>query len=136
MMYEGDVAAGLKVVAAIRARYTGGNRNPFNEGECGHHYARAMASWAALLALTGFQYDGVTQTMTFAASKKPAQWFWSNGHAWGTVRQKKVKGGVEVNLEVSEGTLKLRKLCLTGAGEIELPQALALTAGKTAKWCL
>jgi uncharacterized protein (DUF608 family) len=136
MMYEGDVAAGLKVVAAIRARYTGGNRNPFNEAECGNHYARAMASWAAVLAMTGFQYDGVTQTMAFAASKKPAQWFWSNGHAWGTVRQKKVKGGVEVSLEVSEGTLKLRKLCLSGAGEIELPQALALTAGKTAKWCL
>ena len=134
MMYEGDVAAGLKVIAAIRDRYDGRKRNPFNEAECGNHYARAMASWAAVLVCTGFQYDGPSQTMTFAASRKSAQWFWSNGHAWGTVRQKKVKGGIEVNLEVIEGTLKLRKLCLAGAGEIELPQAVAMTAGKTAKW--
>ena len=28
------------------------------EAECGHHYARAMASWAAVLALSGFRYHG------------------------------------------------------------------------------
>ncbi len=33
-------------IRAIRDRYDGARRNPFDEAECGHHYARAMASWA------------------------------------------------------------------------------------------
>ena len=36
--------------------------------ECGHHYARSMASWALLTALSGFKYDMVEGTMSF----KPA----------------------------------------------------------------
>jgi hypothetical protein len=49
----------LEIIMAIRARYDGLKRNPFNEAECGHHYARAMASWAAILALSGFEYSAV-----------------------------------------------------------------------------
>ena len=44
---------GLRCIAAIRARYDGRKRSPFDEAECGHHYARAMASWAAVLAWPG-----------------------------------------------------------------------------------
>ena len=58
MLYEGQTR-GLKCIAAIRDRYDGRKRNPFDEAECGHHYARAMATWAAVLALTGFRYSGV-----------------------------------------------------------------------------
>lgn len=32
-------------------------RNPFDEYECGHWYARAMASYALLEGLTGIRYD-------------------------------------------------------------------------------
>ncbi|NLF01419.1 MAG: hypothetical protein GX601_10635, partial [Anaerolineales bacterium] len=46
MIYEGLIDEGLAVVEAIRARFDGARRNPWNEQECGHHYARAMASWA------------------------------------------------------------------------------------------
>ena len=38
--------------------FPGRRRNPFDEAECGHHYARAMASWGLVVALTGFGYDG------------------------------------------------------------------------------
>jgi uncharacterized protein (DUF608 family) len=38
-----------EVVANIRARHDGRKRNPFDEPECGHYYARSMASWAVLL---------------------------------------------------------------------------------------
>ncbi len=58
MLYEGQRDEGLRVIEAIRARYDGQRRSPFDEAECGHHYARAMASWAAMLALTGFHYSG------------------------------------------------------------------------------
>ena len=84
MLFEGQRAAGLKGIAAVRARYDGRRRNPFDEAECGHHYGRAMASWTGILALTGFRYSGVLRALTFAA--RPGRHFWSNGYAWGTCR--------------------------------------------------
>ena len=47
LIYEGMVKEGLAIVEAARARYDGTRRNPWNEIECGHHYARAMSSWCA-----------------------------------------------------------------------------------------
>ncbi len=87
MLYEGQREAGLRVIEAIRARYDGERRSPFDEAECGHHYSRAMASWAAVLALTGFRYSGVERAIRFAPVAGPVRWFWSTGNAWGTVRQ-------------------------------------------------
>lgn len=34
----------------IRSRFDGRKRNPFDETECGHHYARALAAWSVLQA--------------------------------------------------------------------------------------
>lgn len=85
MLYEEQTDDGMRVINAIRDRYDGLKRNPFDEAECGHHYARAMASWAAVLALTGFQYSAVSGVMRFALNA--GQTFWSTGYAWGTCRQ-------------------------------------------------
>jgi len=82
MLYEGMEQEGLEVIRNIRERYDGSKRSPFNEAECGHHYARAMASWASVLALTGFQYSAVDKTINF--NNQLGNWFWSNGYAWGT----------------------------------------------------
>lgn len=84
MLYEGQTANGLKCIQSIRDRFDGEKRNPFDEPECGHHYARAMASWSAVLALSGFQYSGIDKKMTF--TNKPGTYFWSNGYEWGTAR--------------------------------------------------
>ena len=43
MMYEGMTKEGVTVYQAARSRFDGRRRNPFDEAECGHHYARAMA---------------------------------------------------------------------------------------------
>jgi uncharacterized protein (DUF608 family) len=59
----GHVAEGLEIVRACRERYDGRVRNPFNEIECGHWYARAMASYALLQAMTGARYDAVDKTL-------------------------------------------------------------------------
>ena len=78
MLYEGMTDEGLQSIRDIRARYDGLKRNPFDEAECGHHYARAMASWAAVLALTGFQlFGGDARASRWPAS--PAALFWSTG---------------------------------------------------------
>ena len=63
MIYEGMVEEGLAIIKGARDRYDGINRppvprNPWNEIECGGHYARAMSSWSILLALSGYEYDG------------------------------------------------------------------------------
>ena len=49
VMY-GDRAGAERTVRDIRDRYDGRKRNPFDEAECGHHYARALAAWSVLKA--------------------------------------------------------------------------------------
>jgi hypothetical protein len=133
MLYEGQTAPGIKVTHAIRERYDGMKRNPFDEAECGHHYARAMAAWAGGLALTGFHYSGVSKTMTFSrwAGKdgKGSKHFWSNGYAWGTCEQRPVKTGVNVKLRVLGGKVSLSRFALAGAGEKRFDAVKALGAG-------
>jgi hypothetical protein len=63
LMIVGRVEQALEIVRACRARYDGRVRNPFDEYECGHWYARAMSSYAMLQALTRARYDAVTRTL-------------------------------------------------------------------------
>jgi uncharacterized protein (DUF608 family) len=118
MLQEGLREEGLELMAAIRARYEGQRRNPFDEAECGHHYARAMASWSAVLALTGFSWDASAGTMSFLLAPEDATWFWSNGAAWGTFRQSSTRSSddaIEAELKVLHGSLPLRHLSLTSS---------------------
>jgi hypothetical protein len=62
-MMMGEIEKGLDIVRAARSRYDGRVRNPFNEYECGHWYARALSSYALLQGLTGVRFDALTQTM-------------------------------------------------------------------------
>ncbi len=123
MLYEGLEKDGLKLIQAIRDRYDGAKRNPFDEAECGHHYARAMASWAAVLALSGFDYSAITQTLTFAA--RPGKWFWSTGAAWGVCEIRNRGGKMVIKLEVLHGQIALARLKLTGHGECVTPTGTA-----------
>jgi hypothetical protein len=64
LIMRGMVTEGLRIVRAARDRYTGVVRNPFDEYECGHWYARAMSSYALLSALSGLRYDAVDKVLT------------------------------------------------------------------------
>jgi non-lysosomal glucosylceramidase len=114
MLYEGQTENGLKCIESIRDRFDGEKRNPFDEPECGHHYARAMASWASMLALTGFHYSGVDKSISFTS--KPGTYFWSNGYAWGTVQIQDNK----VTIHVLYGNLSVRKLIVQNKTEVKL----------------
>jgi uncharacterized protein (DUF608 family) len=131
MLYEGQVEDGLTLIQAIRARYDGYKRSPFDEAECGHHYGRAMAAWATVLALSGFHYSAVSATITFTAQTTPNQLFWSNGNAWGICRQTQLGKGVQVEIEVKDGEIALQVLVLTGLGSVHLGATRVLRAGQT-----
>jgi len=63
LMLEGEVREGLEIVRVCRDRYDGRIRNPFNEYECGHWYARALSSYGLLQGLTGLRYDAIDKTL-------------------------------------------------------------------------
>ncbi|NLE43464.1 MAG: hypothetical protein GX620_01980 [Chloroflexi bacterium] len=123
-LYEGMRDDGLRCIANIRERYDGQKRSPFNEAECGHHYARAMAAWAAVLALEGFHYSGVTGAMEFAPHD--GAFFWATGDAWGTCAMRIDEAGADVQLEVLHGTLTLETFTLTevGASTFDAPRQI------------
>jgi non-lysosomal glucosylceramidase len=114
MIYEGLVEEGLEVVGAIRARFDGQRRNPWNEQECGHHYARAMASWAVLLALGGFRYSAVSKKVELVPRWRPEAFhsFWAVSSGWGMVEQSIEANQQVVHWEVLSGELLVEKMRL------------------------
>ena len=63
LMLLGHAAEGLEIVRTCRDRYDGRIRNPFDEYECGHWYARAMSSYALLQGLSGARYDAIDRVL-------------------------------------------------------------------------
>lgn len=82
---RGKVEDAAKVVSAIRDRYDGIKRNPWNEIECGSNYARSMASYALIPLLSGFTFDIPMKHIGFKPYKKNFKSLWSVADAWGTV---------------------------------------------------
>ncbi|MEJ7647938.1 MAG: GH116 family glycosyl hydrolase [Nakamurella sp.] len=56
-LWEGLLEEADAVLEALWDRYDGRRRNPYNEIECGDHYARAMAGWTVLEAMAGLRHD-------------------------------------------------------------------------------
>ena len=109
LIYEGFIDEGLTIVKAVRDRHDGYRRNPWNEVECGNHYARSMASWAVLTALSGFKCDMVNKKIWFSPkiNKENFSCFWSTGTAWGVFKQKMnpETGKYECDIDVLYGKL-------------------------------
>ncbi len=114
LIYEGMVEEGLTLVQAVRDRYDGERRNPWDEVECGHHYARAMSSWSLLLALSGCHYSAPARSLSFEPRVSPGDFrcFFSAGEAWGSYAQR-LDGPVQSHvLDVRSGTVEIRRLTL------------------------
>jgi len=120
MLYEGQTEAGVRVFEAVRDRYDGYKRNPFNEGEYGHRYARAMASWAGIPAWTGFSYSAVNRSMAFNPGE--GKFFWSNGYLYGTVEIRSGGNQKTVVLTCLNGDLHLDAFGLNGYGSVPFPE--------------
>ena len=116
MMYTGMIREGVECVSDIRRRYDGIRRNPWDEAECGHHYARAMASWSGLVALSGFAYRGAEQSVTVRPRwrERPFRSFWSMGTGWGMFSL----AGNRLTLSVSAGNLPVSRIEFLTAGNV------------------
>lgn len=109
LIYEGMVEEGLTLVLAVRERHDGVRRNPWDEAECGYHYARALSSWGLLLALSGFSYDRQAGVLSFrpVINEEAFRTFWSTGTAWGTYAQTLTSEcDWRVELDVLQGDLE------------------------------
>lgn len=107
---EGLVEEGLKVLKALRARYSGTRRNPYNEIECGDHYTRAMAGWSVLAAISGYRYNALAETLAFAPAQDLAEFRapFLTRDGWGTFMQRHQ----QVRLTCAFGEIRLRHLSL------------------------
>ena len=94
MIYEGMIEEGLSLVMGTRRRHRGDRRNPWDEFECGHHYARSMASYALLLALSGFGYSAPEKRIAFSPKifQDEFRVFFSVASGWGLYTQKIWRG--------------------------------------------
>jgi uncharacterized protein (DUF608 family) len=95
LMMMGEVEKGLNIVRTCRNRYDGSIRNPFDEYECGHWYARAMSSYGMLQGLTGVRYDAVNQMMFISSRIGDFTGFISTETGFGTVGLKHGKPFLE-----------------------------------------
>ena len=104
MIQEGLVEEGLKITQAVRNRYDGEKRNPWNEFECGSNYARSMASYALLNAYSGFEFDMVRGMIGFHPVRLDSfSCFWSLDSGWGTFHM----SADAIELKVLYGSLEV-----------------------------
>jgi len=129
LIAEGMVSEGLTLVEAVRSRYDGSTRNPWNEYECGSYYARAMSSFALLIALSGFRYSAATRTLTVAPAidNKHFRCFFSTATGWGTLSLR----GNRLEVRLREGKLIVDTLQVTcGSQTVTLYPGLTIRAGE------
>jgi len=119
MFYSGMIAQGVEYVENLRARYDGVKRNPWDEAECGHHYARAMSSWSSVVALSGFHYEG-DRAHVSALPRLPHdnfQCFWATGTGWGTYSLKRSQAGsVQFVIHTLAGRLPCKSCAVPASG--------------------
>jgi hypothetical protein len=130
LISEGFIDEGLTIVHATRSRYDGHTRNPWNEYECGSYYARAMASYALLIALSGFRYSAVTRTLHLEPKPetRPFRCFFSTASGWGSI----TLSAARLQIAVQQGQLALDKIVLTDKGQSrELDVHCLILPGKT-----
>jgi len=122
MAWEGMVTEALAICRGIHDRYHPSKHNPFNEVECGDHYARAMAGYGVFLGLCGFEYHGPSAHLGFAPRITPEDFraAFTAAEGWGTLSQKRIGRQQTNRVEVKWGKLPVKTLAF------QLPDGVAL----------
>ncbi|MHB8522332.1 MAG: GH116 family glycosyl hydrolase [Limisphaerales bacterium] len=131
MIWEGMLMEGLAVTRMIHDRYHAARRNPWNEVECGDHYARAMASYGVFLAACGYEHHGPKRRLGFAPRLTPENFrcAFTTAEGWGAFEQKVEGGTSKVEIDVRYGRLRLQTLAL-GLTEDSKPTQATVTAAE------
>jgi uncharacterized protein (DUF608 family) len=126
LLWAGQVEPALELTAAARRRHDGERRNPWDEEECGHHYARAMAAWSPVLAFSGFLYDAPRRHLSIKPVRRSQtvfRCFWSTASGWGWFSL-----GPRFTIYVQEGALAFDTLDLGRPVNLRAP--VRLSAGQ------
>jgi hypothetical protein len=114
MIWENMLLEGLAIERALHDRYHGSRRNPWNEVECGDHYARSMASYGVFIAACGFEYHGPKGHIGFAPRLTPGNFKapFTAAEGWGCFEQKCRESEVSCQITVKFGKLKVKTVAL------------------------
>ena len=132
MAWEGMVTEALAICRGIHERYHPAKHNPWNEVECGDHYARALASWGVLIGLAGFDYHGPMGRIRFAPRITPKAFrsVFTAAEGWGSLAQER-EGNTQTNrIEVKWGRLRVGKVLLALPEGASLKRATITMDGK------
>ncbi|MEI7729905.1 MAG: GH116 family glycosyl hydrolase [Verrucomicrobiota bacterium] len=133
MIWEGMVQEGLAITRAVHDRYHASRRNPWNEVECGDHYARSMASYGVYLAACGYEYHGPQGRLGFAPRLTPEKFqaAFTAAEGWGTFTQWLENGTAMARVALKWGQLRVRTLALGLPPNTAAAKVKIIVAGKT-----
>jgi non-lysosomal glucosylceramidase len=122
MAWEGMLTEALAICRGVHERYHPAKHNPWNEIECGDHYARALASWGVLTGLSGFEYHGPARHIGFAPRITPDDFccVFTAAEGWGTLTQTRRERDQTNAIAVRWGRLPVETVA------VELPEGATL----------
>ena len=135
MVWEGMVEEAVAICDGVQKRYDPAKHNPFNEIECGDHYARAFASWGVYTALAGYEYHGPKGHLGFAPAVTPDDFraAFTAAEGWGTFSQKRNGKTQHEQIELRWGRLALKSLAFEVPENFKPAQVTLTTAGGSSK---
>ncbi len=112
MAWENMVTEALAICRGVHDRYHPAKHNPFNEIECGDHYARAFASWGVYTALSGFEYNGPEGHVGFAPRVTPENFraAFTAAEGWGSFAQTRNRKSQREKIIMRWGRVNLKTL--------------------------
>ncbi len=129
-IHVGMLREGLETIEDVRWRFDGERRNPWDEPECGHHYARAMSAWSSVVAWSGFHYHAADKALTLSPKTSAPSFtsFWSTGAGWGVFSVVPENGRTRAKITVTEGSLPLKTI-RCGNATLTLDDGAAIKPG-------
>jgi hypothetical protein len=132
MAWEGMLTEALATCRAVHERYHPSRRNPFNEIECGDHYARALAAWGVLTALCGFEHDGPRGHIGFAPRLTPEDFrsVFTGASGWGQIAQRRAQAEQVQEISVVHGELTVQTLAFAAPAGATAAGAIVESGGR------
>ena len=132
MAWEGMLTEALAICRGVHERYHPSRHNPWNEIECGDHYARSMASWGVLIGLSGFEHHGPRGHVGFAPRIAPEHFrsAFTAAEGWGTLSQSRAGRTQTSEVAVRWGRLRVVSVSLELPDHARLAGTAVTLAGR------